>query len=144
MKYQKTHLSYFCKKFCSNLKLKNIVIHHIFHKRLGYHKNRSDKSCMPCNCLQNLFGLFFSYNHRLQVLFPLRSLAIIMVILIFEAAARNKRTELEANHSLRFLSQDILLLPMLRMRRIFPCITGWSYLYFSPRVTRPRYCNLLV
>lgn len=80
----------------------------------------------------------------LQVTSSLRKLAIILVILIFEAGARSTRKELQAIHSLRFLNQDIFLLPMLGLSRLIPCITSCSDLFLPPRLTYPRYFNFYV
>lgn len=72
----------------------------------------------------------------LHVPSPLRRLAIIM-------AAGRKKTAIKSL-SLRFLNQDILLLPMLRLRQILLCIISCNNWCLSLRITCPRNCSFLV
>jgi len=79
----------------------------------------------------------------LQVPSPFRRLAIIKAILIFETAALNSSLLLQPNHSLRFFSHELRLLPTDLFPSIFPSIISCNIRYFSPLMTCLIYCNYL-
>ena len=83
------------------------------------------------------------HSHLLVLLLyvpsPRRRLAIIMAILTFDTACRNRDVELKPNQSRKFLSHEVFLLLLLRRPSILPSMISCRRRYFLLRTTWPKY-----